>query len=82
MMLFLPLVLSIAYIVFLLEASPVLGSSNLRGVTTLEEEDTNGNQEIHRPHHRVLARGPRGVPTVVKGKLGKLKIDGKRTNDE
>jgi hypothetical protein len=82
MMLFLPFVLSIAYAVFLLEASPVLRSSNLRGVTTLEEEDTNGSQEIHRPHHRVLARGPRDVPTVVEGKLGKLNIDGQRTNDE
>jgi hypothetical protein len=47
MMLFLPLVLSIANIVFLLEASPVLGSSNLRGGKTLEEEDTaDGSQEI------------------------------------
>jgi hypothetical protein len=83
-MLSLPLVWSIANIFFLLEASLVLGASNLRGEKTLEEEDTNNVcQEIHRPHyHRVLARGPRGVPTVVEGKLGKLEIDGKRANDE
>jgi hypothetical protein len=82
MMLSLPLVWSIAIIVFLLEASLVLGASNLRGEKTLEEQDTNVSQEIHRPHHRVLARDPRGVPTVVEGKLGKLEIDGKRANDE
>jgi hypothetical protein len=83
MMLSLPLVWSIASIVFLLEASPVLGASNLRGEKTLEEEGTNDvSQGIHRPHHRVLVRGPRGVPAVIEGKLGKLEIDGKRANDE
>jgi hypothetical protein len=84
-MLSLPFVWYIANIIFLLEASPVLGSSNLRapgGKTLEEKEDINGSQEIHRPRHRVLARGPRGVPTVVEGKLGKLEIDGKRANDE
>jgi hypothetical protein len=67
-------------------ARPVLGSQQkkLRGGNPLMKEDdgvstpiTDNHAGATPRHHRVLARDHRGKPTIVEGKLGKLKNGGK-----
>jgi hypothetical protein len=58
-------------------ACPVMGSKQkrLRGSKPLEQEDNMaaGNDGVARRHNRVLARDLKGKPSVVQGKLGKVK---------
>jgi hypothetical protein len=66
---------------FLVLARPALGAQKpLRGggrEGLEQKEETNGKN-----YHRVLARGPRGVPSIVEGRLGQIDLDVGASEDE
>jgi hypothetical protein len=61
--------------IFLALARPAQGAQKLlRGGGEGPEQEESSSKH----YHRVLARGPGGVPSVVEGRLGKLGIDVER----
>lgn len=72
-----------ASIVVLL-ASPAVGSQGKlrRGDPPHHEKATTDIYETRGRHHRVLATGPGGIPSVVEGNLGHLGVDIKEAGSE
>jgi hypothetical protein len=65
----LPLVWSIAAFLVLLLASPVLSGRSKKGKTGIRG-GTKGPK-----HSKVSERGPKGVPSIVEGRLGRVSDD-------
>jgi hypothetical protein len=64
---------------FLVLARPALGAQHVirgGGLEGLEQKESNSKH-----YHRVLARGPRGVPSIVEGSLGQIDLHA-GANDE
>jgi hypothetical protein len=59
-------------LLLLLVASPVL-SAPLKEIKSFPGGSPNPNGKGK--SHTVLQRGPRGVPTIVEGQLGRLSLD-------
>lgn len=75
-----------AFIAILLMSQVVASQGNLlrRGTPFLQEELTSSNSEESggHYHHRVLERGPGGIPSIVEGKLGNIGDEMKQAGNE